>query len=103
MGKWKTVIVRSDVKEKLENLRSDMGVRSVNEVILRLIEYYEKSRAEIVRITMCNDFSQSSTSYQGWVRLLAKKGFSPKEIAEALNYLTGNLSELRVDRSKCTE
>ncbi|MEM3982549.1 MAG: hypothetical protein QXM71_07525 [Thermofilum sp.] len=103
MGKWCTVILREDVKRRLNELRSEMGVRSINDVISRLIEYYEKSRSEVIRITMCNDFSQSTASYQGWVRLLAKKGFSPREIAEALNYLTGTLNELRVDRKKCEE
>jgi len=103
LSKWCVVVLRREVKEKLMELRSEMGVRSINDVVSNLVEFYEKSRAEAVRITVCNDLGSAAASYQGWVRILAARGLTPTEIAEALNYLTGTLEDLRVDKKKCEE
>lgn len=41
---WATVLIRVETHEKLEKLKSELNLKSFNEVINRLIEHYEKSK-----------------------------------------------------------
>lgn len=99
--KWSTVILRSEVKKELEELKTVLGMRSLNDVVSMLMEHYRTSRKQVIKAIMCNDLSQASASYQGWVRILARKGLNADDIAEALGYLMGNPEDMRVDKSRC--
>lgn len=89
------------MKEELERLKEELGCKSFNEVMAVLIDNYRNVKKNLIKAIMCNDLSQASASYQGWVRILAKRGLGADEIAEALGYLMGNPEDMKVDKTRC--
>ncbi|MEM4061117.1 MAG: hypothetical protein QXK11_11500 [Pyrobaculum sp.] len=101
-GKWTTIIISVDVKMELDALRAELGARSFNEVIKRLIDERKEIASRRIKSIVCNDMSEVSASLVGWTRLLMSRGLKPSEVIAALEYLAGTQDELRVDRSKCS-
>ncbi|MEM4619454.1 MAG: hypothetical protein QW607_04500 [Desulfurococcaceae archaeon] len=100
---WVNVILRRKVRDKLLELRSEFNTNSISDTVKKLIEFYEKTSRERVKLVMCNDFKNAVASVSAWAKLLMRTGLSKSEISKALGYLTGTADELRVDKNKCME
>ena len=86
-----TITIFEKTKKQLEILRKELGVKSYDELIIKLIESINMCRDIMVKEkvikALCNDFSETSAAISVWSKLLSKKFDSKDEIATALQYL----------------
>ena len=86
-----TIAVSSKTKKRLEMLRKELGVRTYDDLINRLLESVNLCRDFMVKEkvvkALCNDLAETKAVLSVWSRLLSKKFDSKDEIAVALQYL----------------
>jgi hypothetical protein len=91
MGRYTSISVSREVKERLDELRRRLGAGGWDEFFEKMLEIYREWRRMVVesevRRVLCNDHSESRASLAGWGRLLASKLGDPDKIAAALKYL----------------
>ncbi|MEM4430219.1 MAG: hypothetical protein QXM08_03585 [Thermofilaceae archaeon] len=97
------ITVSGELVEKLEQLRREMGARSLAEVIKLLVVEHEEAVRKRIRMILCNDMSDVSASAVAWIKLLASRGLRASELQQAFKYLAGSVDELRVNMEKCRE
>jgi hypothetical protein len=106
MGRYTSIGVSREVKERLDELRRRLGAGDWDEFFEKLLEIYREwhgMRVESeVRRVLCNDYSESRASLAGWGKLLASKLRDPDKIAVALKYLKlAGGGEYVVDKELC--
>ncbi len=105
MGRYTTIGVSREVKEKLDELRRRLGAGDWDEFFEKMLEVYRewysmRVEGEVKRV-LCNDFSEARASLAGWGKLLASKLRDPDKIAVALKYLKPEGGEYVVDKELC--
>ncbi|MEM4846457.1 MAG: hypothetical protein QW794_01700 [Thermosphaera sp.] len=101
--RWTTVRIDAGTREKLEQLRRELGARSLAEVIKLLVNEHEEAVKRRVKAILCNDLREVSASVVGWIRLLVSRGLRAGEIQQAFEYLAGTAESMRVRAEKCKE
>ena len=106
-SRYTSIGLSRHVKNKLDELRRQLGAEDWDEFFEKIIEIYnewrELSIEREVKQVLCNDLSESKATLAAWGRLLASRLRDPDKIAAALKYLKQDPSgEYTVDESKCT-
>jgi hypothetical protein len=99
-----TVSISVDVKRELDELRAELGVRTYEELIRRLLDIYREYKGLSVRKIMCNDLLEARGSLAAWARLLARHFSTSDEVAAAMGYLVPDPREpgaYVVSRERC--
>lgn len=110
MGRYTTISVSPKVKERLDVLRRELGVRSWDSFLTLLANEFrkqvEEGRRVRVRKEVCNELGEARASLTGWVRKLQSVLGSEKEVVIALEYLKRDPQDpemLVVDKEKCVK
>jgi hypothetical protein len=102
-----SISIPPSVKGKLEELKSQLGVKSWTEFFEKIARIYEEWRSmkidEEVKQVLCNDFSESRATLVAWGRMLASRFKDPDKIVIALRYLRlDSGEEYVVNKALCT-
>ena len=110
MGRHTTISVSPKVKERLDGLRRELGVRSWDAFLTLLANEFrkqvEEGRRARVRKEVCNELGEARASLAGWVKKLQSVFGSEKEVVIALEYLKRDPQDpeaLVVDKEKCVK
>jgi hypothetical protein len=102
--------VSPKVKERLDVLRRELGVRSWDSFLTLLANEFrkqvEEGRRARVRKEVCNELGEARASLAGWVKKLQSVLESEKEVVIALEYLRRDPQDpemLVVDKEKCVK
>jgi len=102
-----TISIPPLLRQKLEEVKRELGAGSWSELFEKLISVYSewrrvKAESE-VRDVMCNEFGETQASLPAWGKLLASRLQDPDKIYVAMKYLVQvDRETLGVDKSKCT-
>jgi hypothetical protein len=101
-----TINIPVEVKEKLENIRRELGAEDWAKFFKMMIEIYNEWKSfkleSEVREVLCNDYSEARAALPAWGKLLASKLRDPDKIAVALKYLKlVEGGEYVVDKEMC--
>jgi hypothetical protein len=109
-GRFTTISVSRETKERLEELRVRVGARSWDQLLGELVRVYvEYSKLQAVlsaRRTMCNDLREARASIAGWIRLLLTRLGDPQLLPLAAEYLVPDPQDpgiYVVDRDRCVQ
>lgn len=107
-GRYAHVPVRQETYVSLVRLKSELGFKSLDEVVQLLLKAYGEYRymrsVERVRKVVCGDMLETSAALPVWGKLLAKKLGNADEVTIALGYLVPNPKEpgmYVVSKEKC--
>jgi len=107
-GRYAHVPVRRETYVSLMRLKSELGLKSLDEVVQLLLKVYGEYRylraMERVRKVVCGDMFETSASLQVWGKLLAKKLGNVDDVTIALAYLVPDPKEpgiYVVSKEKC--
>jgi hypothetical protein len=108
--KYAHVPVRHETYASLAKLKTELGVKSLEEVVQQLLKAYDDYKQlqirEKVRKVVCNDLSESRASLPGWMKILPPKLGSSDLVLAALDYLVPDPKEpgiFIVSKDRCKE
>jgi hypothetical protein len=107
LSRYTSIGIPHELKNKLDELRRQLGAEDWAEFFEKIIkiyeEWYKQTVEREVKQVLCNDFKETLASLPAWGRLLASKLGDPDKIATALKYLKLDASgEYIVDRELCS-
>jgi N-glycosylase/DNA lyase len=106
LTRYTSIGIPHELKNKLDELRRQLGAEDWAEFFEKIIkiyeEWYKQTVEREVKQALCNDFKETLASLPAWGRLLASKLRDPDKIAAALKYLKLDASgEYVVDKEQC--
>jgi len=100
--KYYHIPVKPETYKRLTILKKKLS-GSWDNVIDKLLEYYENFRRLEVKQVMCNHFRESRASLKAWATILLRH-LEPDQIPEALSYLIPlDPNTYIINQQKCSE
>jgi hypothetical protein len=92
-----TISVSVETKKELDWLRKELGARTYDELLKRVMDSLRSCREVLAREkvlkVLCGEFLETNAALSVWVKLLAKRLDSKEDVAMALDYLIPNPNE----------
>jgi len=104
-----TLTIDKEVLNELHNIKYELRVKNMSELIKKLIDFYniyKKLVSEnVVKDLLCNKYRESRASLQGWIKIISKELNSDSKdyVNILLEYVRLDGYDYVVDIDKCRE